>query len=183
MPGASEQQQQCLDQLDFRHAIFERLMQASIAREDRDLLGPPRPYGTRRRSVDRLIDPLRIAHTAADIVKSARQEVLAHAYWSSIPEVRTELAQAPSRGVRCTLLGQTRQDPRTAEILPVDHPSAPVVLLVDGTGGLAIEPVQLTTPGGRNLPIILASLLAANRVAQWHQELLPSSSPQPVNAS
>jgi len=182
LDGATERQQQWLNQLDLKHGVFERLFASSIEQTHLQLLPSAKQNAQWRQSIDRLISPSRIIKDGCAIVKSARQEVMANAYWLSLPEVRNEISRASKRGVRCIVFGQRLQKsdsvdslPNSIEVLQIGESSGTyneIALLADGSQGLCIDRVELATQHKRNIEVIAVSSLKASRVIQLHRELL-----------
>ena len=181
LQGGTESQQQWLDQLDLRHELIERLLLSSIGQAYLQLLASAKQHEQWRQSVDRLISPSHVAEDARATLKSARQQIMAHVYWLSLPEVRNELLQAADRGIHCTLFGQSPQTDEALDSLPesievIQTTESPgvhneIAILVDESKGLAIDRVELTTPSKRKTEVIVASSLKAARVIELHQEL------------
>jgi hypothetical protein len=180
----TEEQQQWLEQLDLRHDAFARLSSSSASERSAHLLPSTESHGDWWPSIDRLVSPGRVAQEACDLIRSARQEVVAHVYWLTLPEVRHELSVAVTRGVHHTAFGQLSQ---VAEIRASGlntertiYGGAPGVLaqaaiLADGSTGLSIDRVQLRSPRNRESDIIVASSLKPSRVKQLRQELLATA--------
>jgi hypothetical protein len=55
------------------------------------------------------------------------------------------------------------------------EPHGQATLLADGTRGIAINRVQLRSPGNRELDVIVASSLRPSRVKQLRHELLATA--------
>jgi hypothetical protein len=176
----TEQQQQWLAQLDLRHDTFAKLFLASASGRWASLPLPAISYDNWWSSIDRLVSPGRVVQEARDLIRSAQQEIIAHAYWLTIPEVRRELSLATARGIHDIIFAHQSQ---AAEVMgalsdaeQVIHGVPPeahgqVALLSDGTRGIAINRVQLRSPSNRDLDVIVASSLRPLRVKQLRQEL------------
>lgn len=179
--GGTESQQQWLDQLDLRHELIERLLLSSIGQTYLQLLASAKQHDPWRQSVDRPISPSHVAEDARATLKSARQQIMAHVYWLSLPEVRNELLRAADRGIHCTLFGQSPQTDEDLDSLPesievIQTPESPgmhneIAILVDEFKGLVIDRVELTSPSKRTTEVIVASSLKAARVIELHHEL------------
>jgi len=179
--GGTDNQQQWLDQLDLRHEIFERFFMSSVSRPHAHFLGPTKPHANWRQTIDGLVSPAQVVQRARDLVRSARQEVFAHLYWLTLPDVRHEMVLAEERGIRHIAFGRQSQAkevaadvPGTTEILqdPASGICGQPALLVDGSQGLSVDQVELTSPGKRKLDVIVASSLTPSQARQWRQELL-----------
>jgi hypothetical protein len=177
---STEPQQQWLAQLDLRHDAFAKLFLASASERSASLLMPATSYDNWWSSIDRLVSPGRVVQEACDLIRSAQQEVIAHAYWLTVPEVTHELSVATARGTRDIIFAHQSQ---AAEVMTAlsdagqvlygvnPEPHGQAALLSDGTRGIAINRVQLRSPGNRELDVIVASSLRPLRVRQLRQEL------------
>lgn len=176
----TEQQQQWLEQLDLRHEAFDMLFSASASKPYAHVLPPAKEYADWRPAVDRLVSPTRVLQTASELVKSARQSILAHGYWWMVPEVRQEISRAVTRGIQAVAFAREDHtiDPAnsSSDTAPVRYEGtsdayAQAVLLVDGSKGLAVDRVQLTSARNRQLEIAVVSSLTPSRVRQLLQAL------------
>jgi hypothetical protein len=174
------EQQQWLEQLDLRHDAFAKLFLASASERSASLLLPATSYDNWWSSIDRLVSPGRVVQEACDLIRSAQQEVIAHAYWLTVPEVRHELSLATARGTRDIIFAHQSQAAEAMAALSdagqvlygvTPEPHGQAALLSDGTRGVAINRVQLRSPGNRELDVIVASSLRPSRVKQLRQEL------------
>ncbi len=171
----TEPQQQWLEQLDLRHETFEKLFSASVSKPYAHVLPQTKEYADWRPAVDRLVSPTRVLQTACDLVRSARQRIVAHGYWWMVPEVRQEIARAIARGIRAIAFARDDQAVDLASSLPDAVPihsggtpdvHGQAALLVDGFKGVALDAVQLTSPRNRQLEVTVASSLTSSRVRQ-----------------
>jgi hypothetical protein len=186
----TEEQQQWLEQLDLRHEAFARLFSSSLRAPDAHLLPPAKSPRDWRPTVDRLVSPARVGPEACDLLRSARHEVLAHVAWLTRPEVRRALSAAAARGVRPILFGHPSQvaevptyGANTATVLSGSVPGVhgQTALLVDGSTGLSLDRVHLSSPRQRKFEVVVASSLRPDRVAQLQQELLATASGDPFS--
>ena len=181
LQGGTESQQQWLNHLDLRHERIEKILSSSIAEEHIHLLASAKQHGQWQQYADRLISPLHVVNDAVATVRSARQQIMAHVYWLSLPEVRNEILQATNRGIQCILFGQNSHIADTFDNLPdsvtvIQRPEQAgthdeIAILTDESKGLAIDRVELATADNRKAEVIVSSSLKVTRVIELQQGL------------
>jgi len=126
------------------------------------------------------MNPAEVVPQACSLIRSARQEIVVHAYWLTIPDIQRELSLVGAQTVLKIAFAPQSQATEVIAALPdatwIQYGPATgtyeqAALLVDGSRGLSIDQVQLRSPGSRELDVIVASSPRPSRVRQLRQEL------------
>ena len=182
LTSAGPDQQQWIDDLDFKHEIFENLFSASANARQFDGLTPVVPYDKWIVSADKLIDPKSVGKEAVSLMASAKQQILINAYWLSLAGVKKALKSAIAKGIRCVIFGWARQLSEhtkafgdSVEILELNESPDTlhvVSIIADGSKTISLDKVQLRSPSKCQVEVIVASTSKSMVGLELQEELL-----------
>lgn len=131
---------------------------------------------------ERPIAPVAVLNEAVDLIRSAKQEVVAHTGWLDGPGIAEALTQGAQRGIRCVVCGAelsvkhwTASDGQlpgfVASAGSPDEPR-PLAIVVDRSRALSVNHLHARTPSGQELLIEVAALVKKHAVSSFRDELL-----------
>ena len=161
LQNGSEAQQAHLDQSDSSLEFFAGLSRVSTGAWANGHCVPRAPIPVKEWLVlaERLVDPSQTAKEACDLVRTARQEVVAEAGWLDAPDFEDQLNQAAERGVRCLTCN-------------ADSSGPPMAVIADNSRGLRVDTVSAQTPSGEPLPLEIAAIVRFSQLPATRQALL-----------
>ena len=180
LDGVRPAQPRWFDQQDLDIPAMPAIARATAERFAGNLPLPETTWTAWLERVNRLISPWSTLLKARELLDSAQTDVVLHAAWCEIPELRQSVITAAGRGVRCRVRVAT---PAQAGLVPTQEnvtsinsaePGAqppPMAMVIDGIRAISIDQVTVTSPGGRKFPVVIASSVRTDRAVQLLEQV------------